>query len=411
MKKMTAPIRWFQRSSYLHNLPNMAMPLQAFNVNDFRPQIRTRILILQPTPFCNISCTYCYLPDRNLKARMSMSVVRRAAERLRDDNLLGSALTVAWHAGEPLTVPPSFYDEAIGVLCEILGPTCNVSHSIQTNATLINSNWCNLFKRHNIHIGVSIDGPPELHNVNRRTRNGQPTHSRVERGIDFLRAHEIPFHVIAVVTAETLNQPDTFYEYFARQGILELGCNFDEAEGLHQNSSLSGKEEHHTKFLTRLLELSTTYSNPLRLRELALAFDLIARPMPTFQWKNQKFPDNAQTIPFALITVKHNGDFSCFSPELLGQSSRYFSDFVLGNVAERSYLDSTTSDRFLLLWNKILKGTYECKGTCAYFNFCGGGAPANKFFENGDLVSTETLYCRTMIKRPLDTVLGWLERK
>ena len=50
-----------------------------------------------------------------------------------------------------------------------------------------------------------------------------------------------------------------------------------------------------------------------------------------------------------------------------------------------------------------------CEETCAYFNHCGGGAPANKLYENGDLASAETLYCRTMIKRPFDAVLRRLE--
>ena len=82
--------------------------LLRFDAADFSPAIRTRLLILQPTPFCNINCDYCYLPDRNSTARMSIATIRRAAERLRDDSLAGNNLTVVWHAGEPLSMPPAF---------------------------------------------------------------------------------------------------------------------------------------------------------------------------------------------------------------------------------------------------------------------------------------------------------------
>jgi uncharacterized protein len=381
-----------------------------FNPADFSPAIQTRLLILQPTPFCNIDCDYCYLPDRNSTARMSLATVRLAAERLRDDGLAGPELTVVWHAGEPLTMPLAFYEEAVEALREVFGPACNVSHSIQTNAMLIDDAWCALFKRHGIRIGVSVDGPSGLHDAHRRTRTNRGTHARVLRGMARLRDHGIAFHAIAVVTADTFAQADAFYDFFVEQGVTELGCNYDEAEGLHQQSSLTDHEPAHAAFVARLLARSTAGSNPLRVRELAMALRLIAQPLPVYRWQGQDWPENAQTQPFALITVAHNGDFSSFSPELLGQPSAQFGNFILGNVATDSYFDSARSEPFECLWDAIVRGTRECERTCTHYGFCGGGAPANKLYENGDLGSGETLYCRTMFKRPFDAVLGRLER-
>ena len=405
---VASPVRWFPRRS-----PSSAASVAAvhrFNPSDFSPPIRTRLLILQPTPFCNIACDYCYLPDRNSTARMGMATVRLAAERLRDDGLAGPELTVVWHAGEPLTNSPAFYEEAVGVIREVFGSACEVSHSIQTNATLIDDKWCELFKRHGIRIGVSVDGPADLHDAHRRTRTGHGTHERVLRGMSRLRAHGIPFHAIAVVTAATFGQADAFYDFFLEQGVSEIGCNYDEAEGLHEQSSLVGQEPAHAVFVARLLERSTASSHELRVRELAMALHLIAQPLPTYRWQGQDWPENAQTLPFALITVAHNGDFSSFSPELLGQPSVEFGNFILGNVATAGYFDSACSERFDRLWGGIVHGTRECERSCAHYGFCGGGAPANKLYENGDLSSGETLYCRTMFKRPFDAVLGRLER-
>jgi len=410
---VASPLRWFPRRP--RGSEAAKPPVNRFDPRDFSPSIRTQLLILQPTPFCNIDCDYCYLPDRNVAARMSLACVRLAARRLRDDGLAGPRLTVVWHAGEPLAMPLAFYDEAVGVLRDVFGTECEVSHSLQTNATLIDDDWCELFKRHEIRVGVSVDGPAALHDAHRRTRGGKGTHERVLRGMALLRAHGIAFHAIAVVTPATFQQVDAFFDFFVEHGVSELGCNFDEAEGSHEHSSLDGDghEAAHAAFVARLLERSIGNGNGnggLRVRELALALQLIAQPLPTYRWNSQTWPDNPQTLPFALISVAHNGEFSTFSPELLGQPSVEFGNFILGNVATGSYLDSARTERFERLWGAVVRGTRECERTCAHYGFCGGGAPANKLYENGDLGSGETLYCRTMLKRPFDAVLARLER-
>lgn len=404
----TSNVRWFPRKSL--SSVELKGDLLRFNPADFSPAIHTRLLILQPTPFCNINCDYCYLPERNSTERMSVATVRRAAERLRDDGLIGSELTVVWHAGEPLTMPSAFYDEAVQVVREVLGQECKISHSIQTNATLIDDTWCELFKRHGIRIGVSVDGPAELHDAHRHTRTGRGTHARVLRGMALLRAHGIEFHAIAVVTPATFGLTNAFFDFFVEQGVSELGCNFDEAEGLHDYSSLAGHESAHAAFVAQLLERSIASGSRLQVRELAMALRLISQPLPIYRWQGKDWFENAQTLPFSMISVAHNGDFSSFSPELLGQSSVEFGNFILGNVATDSYFESARSARFERLWGAIVQGTRECERSCAHYAFCGGGAPANKLYENGDLASGETLYCRTMVKRPFDAVLARLER-
>lgn len=403
----TTPVRWIPRP--LAWLRRDDKPEPPFRLADFQPALSTRLLILQPTPFCNIDCDYCYLPDRQSTARMTVDTAARAAARLREDGLLGEQLTVVWHAGEPLTMPVAFYDEAFAAIAAALGPACRVTHSVQTNATLIDPAWCDLFLRHGVRVGVSVDGPRDLHDAHRKTRRGHGTHDRVLRGMAHLREAGIGFHAIAVVTPDTFVQADAFFDFFLAQGVSEVGCNFDEAEGLHRESSLSGHESAHAAFLERLLERATEDPR-LRVRELAMALQLIVQPLPRIRWRGQDWPDNAQCLPWALITVAHDGTFSSFSPELLGQPSAEFGDFVLGNVHQGGYLAAAQSQRFQQLWAAIRQGMHACEGDCAHYDFCGGGAPANKLYENGRLDSAETLYCRTMVKRPFDTVLQRLER-
>jgi uncharacterized protein len=397
-------IRWFRQRR-----AEPARDLIAFDPRDFTPPLKTQLLILQPTPFCNIDCDYCYLPQRDSSARMNVETARRAAARLVQDGLASDEITVAWHAGEPLTVPIAFYDSAMDAIDEALAP-CRVSHSIQTNATLVNDAWCEFIARRGVRMGVSVDGPARVHDAHRRTRDGKGTHERVVRGMAALRAHGIPFHAIAVVTAEALDEPDAFVDFFIEQGVAEVGCNFDEVEGGHARSSLDTRETDHATFLARLLERSVADGGRFRVRELANAFQLIAHGLATYDWRGERLPLNAQVVPFALVNVAWNGDFSSFSPELLGQRSHDFMDFRLGNVAHESYFESTKSDAFRRLWGAVRTGVRRCGESCAHFDFCGGGAPANKLYENGDMASAETLYCRSMLKRPFDLVLAQLER-
>ena len=377
-----------------------------FRLDDFQPRLSTRLLVLQPTPFCNIRCDYCYLPDRDDRSRMPLAVVQHAVQRLVDDGLLGDQLTVIWHAGEPLAVPPAFYEDAFDAVRRIAGPTCQVTQAIQTNAMLIDDAWCDLFQRHAVQVGVSIDGPAFLHDRHRVTRRGQGTHARTMRGLERLRAHSIPFHAIAVVTAQALAHADAFADFFEALGTTEVGCNFDEAEGAHARSSVQGQEAAHQAFLARLFERADASGGRLKLREQTQTWRRLDPSLPRMRRQGLDSPDNAQVLPFAIVNVGWQGDFGSFSPELLGLPSADFGGFTLGNVLQGGYLASTRSARFERLWSAIRQGTEACRQTCRYFDYCGGGAPVNKLFENGSLASAETLYCRSMVQRPIEVVLA-----
>jgi uncharacterized protein len=400
-----AAIHWFRRR---------VAPLVSTNPPnrlDIVPASSTRLLILQPTPFCNLDCDYCYLPDRDNPSRMALNTVRQAAQRLLDDGLAGEQLTVVWHAGEPLAMPIDFYRQAFDIIEQVLGGTSRVTHALQTNATLIDADWCRLFQQHAVRVGVSVDGPAELHDQHRHTRSGKGSHARVMQGLQQLREHGIAFHAIAVVTRHSLEHADAFFDFFLAQGIHDLGCNFDEAEGGYLKSSLAGAEPAHAAFLHRLLQRSIEHHSQVVVRELASAWQLVAAPLPSYDWHGRQWPDNAQVMPLALISVACNGDFSTFSPELLGQRSAEFGNFVLGNVADTGYVAALQSPVMQRLWPAVAAGIEACERDCAYFAYCGGGAPANKWFENADLASAETLYCRSMVQRPFDAVLQRLERE
>ena len=119
-------------------------------------------------------------------------------------------------------------------------------------------------------------------------------------------------------------------------------------------------------------------------------------------------PRTQETAPFAILSVDYRGNFASFSPELLGLPSRHYGDFLLGNVFADSLESAARGPRFAAIHRDIVAGIERCRGECPYFALCGGGAPANKYFENGSFDSTETLFCRFYRKSLADVLLDKL---
>ena len=364
------------------------------------------LLVLQPTPFCNINCSYCYLPNRQSKRRMSPATLEAAFQWVFASGLVRQPFNLLWHAGEPLVVPVSFYEEAIQLLARHNSTEWPVYHSFQTNATLLDREWCDFVRRHDIHLGVSVDGPAFLHDRHRQTRGGQGTLDRVLRGIHLLHEEHIPFFVITVLTANSLEYPDELFDFYQANGIVDVGFNVEEIEGPNTSSSLLGPhmQKRFRQFLQRFLGLAYSADQPIKVREFETAAGAIyeARYGPGSRTQENK--------PWGIVNIDCDGNFSTYSPELLGLTSPRYGNFALGNVAEHGLDAVVASEAFQRMETDIRQGVDLCREQCKYFPFCGGGPPANKYFENGTFASTETLFCRLHKQACLDVSLDRLER-
>lgn len=368
---------------------------------------RCRLLILQPSPFCNLDCDYCYLPDRGNKARMDEPTLVKAFERLFESGLTREQVTIVWHAGEPLAVPVSWYRRAWELVRPLVPAGLRVDESFQTNGTLIDDRWCDWFLERGSFVGVSVDGPALLNDRHRRTRSGQGTFERTRKGMETLQRRGIDFHVISVLTWESLEYADELYEFYVRHGIKRVGFNIDEQEGDNATSTLGreGVVDRYRRFLERFLERVTREPGRLEVRELDGARQALLCPAPP-----GVEPFNDQTEPFSIVSVAHEGSFSTFSPELLGLKGEPYGSFTLGNVHRDRLLSVADTPLFKALHGDIAAGVKACHEQCAYWRWCGGGAPANKHFENGSMRSTDTLFCTLTRKAVIDVVLTYLER-
>lgn len=359
------------------------------------------LLIFQGTPFCNIDCSYCYLPDRANRARMTIETIERTCKVLVRDGLAADAIEVLWHAGEPLVLPIAFYEQAFATIATEL-PIAALQHTLQTNGTLIDARWINLFRRWNVAVGVSLDGPPHIHDRHRVTRASQPTSARVMKGVSQIKEAGMSLDVICVLTRSSVAMADDLFAFFEGIGVDNIGFNIDEAEGPHFTSSHEGENVSASfqSFLLRYFELVVSSNSKQNVRELVKGLGSIFR---------KDMPCSDETIPLRVLTVGHNGDFGTFSPELFGLEHPVFGPLVFGNIAEPDPFRKLARDpRFLAVLSSIQRGIDACAASCSYFDVCKGGLPSNKLGEHASFEATETIACIFKRKAVTDAVVELL---
>ncbi|MBX9775793.1 MAG: GRRM system radical SAM/SPASM domain protein [Xanthobacteraceae bacterium] len=380
----------------------MSPPLKRSGVGDM-PFSQTSLLVVQPTPFCNIDCSYCYLPDRSSKKRLSFELAQVIFRKLLRFPTVRELVTVVWHAGEPLVLPVKYYEQMFQLIKDLSPPGLHVRHSFQTNGTLISDAWCELIQKWNINIGVSIDGPAELHDLHRKQRNGAGSFNLTHEGLRRLQRAGIPFHVISVLTVESMAKLEQMLDFYVDNAIEYICFNIEEQEGLNSRSRFvnsAAADARYRSFLERFLDLSFQRQQPVLVRE-------VESSMRAIQGHGAEIR-NEQAEPFRIISVDSDGNVSTFSPELLGlKHERY--DFCFGNLRDLEFEQIAARVMESSLYADIGAGLQQCASTCAYYGVCGGGAPANKIFENGSAASTETVHCRSLM-RSVDVVLDLIDR-
>ncbi len=367
---------------------------------------RIELLVVQPTPFCNIDCRYCYLVDRTNKSVVAESTLRNLFSQVFASGWAKDGLSVVWHAGEPMVLPIDFYRRAFALIDALKPAGLMVTHSFQTNGTLIDDSWCEFIAETHLGVGVSVDGPQRLHDRNRVTRSGRGTFDKTIAGIRRLKQHGVPFHVISVLTKESLAAPEEMFGFYVAEGIDHVCFNVEESEGEHRSESFAeaGIEAAYYDFLSEFWRLSAAHPGKIRfIREIDDAQRNVFRPRDTGI-------HNQLATPFAITSMDWTGNIATFSPELLGLKNTLYDDFVLGNINRDRLADLAEGPLLARMRADIDTGIAMCRERCEYFSVCGGGEPVNKLFENGSFASAETVFCRMTKMRATDLVLDRLER-
>jgi len=283
-----------------------------------------------------------------------------------------------------------FYRSAFERINALTAKRSQVTQVIQTNAMLLNQAYCDLIKAFRVRMGVSVDGPELLHDRHRVSRSGKGTFSQVMAGVALLQKNRIPFDVIAVLTAASLDYPHEIYDFFRALEVRELAFNFDELEGINTQTSFARPEveQKYISFFATLLDRVVHDKGRMRIRELSGALGAVSGTL------FDHIGISTECNPFGILSVDIDGNLSTYSPELLDLTDSDHNRFTIGSVSDIDFSTVFSEPNFIKMNDAIQAGVKQCRDTCGYFDLCGGGAPSNKLGENGRFDSTETLYCR-----------------
>jgi uncharacterized protein len=167
---------------------------------------------------CNIDCTYCFFLSKealypNEASRMSAATLEQYIRQLLESHRTPH-VTVAWQGGEPTLMKLEFFQRAVELVETYRRPGQTVQHTFQTNGLLIDDAWCRFFKDHGFLVGLSVDGPRELHDTYRLDRRGGGTFDLVMRGWRRLREHGVDFNILCTVNAANQHHGRAVYRFF-----------------------------------------------------------------------------------------------------------------------------------------------------------------------------------------------------
>lgn len=193
------------------------------------PAAGVHVMAKPAGPLCNLDCRYCfYLEKENLypprqRFLMSEEVLRAYVEQsIRLEP--GPEVLFTWQGGEPLLRGLDFYRRAVALQRELAGGK-HIRNSLQTNGVLLDADWCEFFAAHGFELGVSLDGPAEIHDAGRPDKRGQPTFARVMQGIALLRQHRVDFNILVTVSAEVARQPLAVYRFLKAERLQHVQFN------------------------------------------------------------------------------------------------------------------------------------------------------------------------------------------
>lgn len=174
-------------------------------------------------PICNLNCDYCFYLEK--KSLFSQNENFRMSEKILQayiSTYIGAQpapeVEFVWQGGEPTLLGLDFFKSVVRLQLPF-SKTKNIKNSLQTNGTLLTDEWCAFLKKHDFLVGISLDGPEEIHDRYRKDREGKPTFAKVRQGLDLLKKHGVEYNVMACVAKETAYRPLDVYRFFKNQGV------------------------------------------------------------------------------------------------------------------------------------------------------------------------------------------------
>jgi uncharacterized protein len=201
------------------------------------------VMIKPRGAICNLNCSYCYFLSKEKlfpgsQFRMSDEVLESFTRQYIEAQQVPE-VTFGWQGGEPTLMGLDFFERAVALQEKYRRPGMKVVNALQTNGTMLNDAWCRFFAEHQFLIGLSIDGPRELHDAYRVDKGGRPSFDRVMAGLELLKKHGVEFNILTTVHAANAGHPLEVYRFLRD----EVGTQFIQFIPIVERDNQSGFQE------------------------------------------------------------------------------------------------------------------------------------------------------------------------
>jgi len=391
-------------------------------------------ILAKPTgPICNLDCEYCFFLSKEMlypgdRFRMADDLLETYIQQLLESHRTPEVM-VAWQGGEPAMMGLDFFRRSVELVEKYRRPSQQVTYTIQTNGTMLDDDWALFFKENNFLVGLSVDGPKDLHDVYRVDKRGLGSFDRVMAGWDVLKARDVDVNVLCTIHAENADHPLEVYRFFrddmgiqfmqfipiverVTETILplaNLGWGLERGEDrplyLQEGHSVTDRSvtaEQFGAFLSAIFDewvghdVGEVYVQHF---DVALA-----------NWHGE--PSGlcvfSETCGLALA-LEHNGDlYSC---------DHYVEpDYLLGNIKETPMIELVASEQQIAFGKAKRDSLPEYCRTCEVRFACHGGCPKNRFIRTPDGEEGLNYLCVgykhffTHIDRPMRIMSGLLRQ-
>lgn len=339
----------------------------------------TSLLIKPASAVCNLDCSYCFYLDREADPYAALPGRRMGLdtlERLVDSYLFYSfpQSTFAFQGGEPTLAGLPFFEKLVELQQQYGRGGQSVSNAIQTNGIVIDENWCRLFKSYNWLIGLSLDGPEDVHDLYRFNKEGRGTWKRVMQTLGTMQKEQVEFNILCVLSQANVEKPRELYKFFRAAGVDNIQyIPLSEFDNEGKPLPFTITPEQYGRFLLETFELWWPERRKVRIR----FFDNLAEALAGQKPGTCTMHETCDSY----VVVEYNGDvYPCdFFVER---------DWKLGNVNLDSWTEIARRQRRYNFASKKTIAHPECR-VCEYQSICHNGCPKfrhgpNRRFEDLD---------------------------
>jgi uncharacterized protein len=355
---------------------------------------------------CNLDCTYCYYLEKQ-------KLYSNTSDFMMNDRVLESfimqyiqaqqipVVNFVWQGGEPTMMGIDFFQKALNMQEKYVGGR-TIENALQTNGTRLTDEWCRFLKKNNFLVGISIDGPEEIHNHHRLTKAGGPSFDKVIRGIELLKKHQVEFNTLSVVHNDNVQYPLEIYRF-----LKEIGSGYIQFIPIVERKRVNGSN-------TELSLVASDYIGDAKVTEWSVKPDDYGRFLTTIfdEWVRndvgQYFVQlfdvtlaNWTGIPPGLcvfsetcgdaVVMEHNGDiYSC--------DHFVYPQHALGNILDTSMLKLVQSEKQKTFGNNKLTTLPRYCIQCEYRFACHGECPKHRFDTTPDGEKGLNYLCRAYKK-------------